>query len=301
MILLISFLVIGCESHHSSDPLRFFVIGDWGRLGVPNQKVVALQMNEWAKKESPKFIVSTGDNFYPIGVDGIDNPHWKTSFEGVYNGENIAWQPWYIAIGNHDYNGNVEAEIQYSEISNRWKLPARYYSFIETVSDGSKIRFIFIDSTPFEKSYYQDENLKDKVSLQDTLRQKMWLDSLTALVDVDWKIVVGHHHIYTGGARRDDANTVRTSLEPIFVKNKVDMYLCGHEHDLQHLKADGKPTHYFVSGAGSDLRPTGLISNSFFAMSIQGFIVISIKREVAEIKIVDYNGKVQYVTEVSHK
>lgn len=28
-------------------------------------------------------------------------------------------------------------------------------------------------------------------------------------------------------------------------------YLCGHEHNLQHLHADGETTHYIVSGAHS--------------------------------------------------
>ena len=297
ILILLVILFDGCESTREVQPLNFFVIGDWGRMGVANQKIVASQMNEVAKNTQPKFIASTGDNFYFTGVTDTSDPHWQESYEKVYNGENIINTPWYVSLGNHDYLGNVPSEIEYTKISKRWKLPARYYSFVENIENGSRVRFIFIDTSPFEKSYYQTPELKDKVLLQDTTRQKKWLDSLTALNDVDWKIVIGHHHIYTGGIRKNDPNSVRNSLEPIFVKNKVNVYFCGHEHDLQHLKADGKPTHYFLSGAGADIRPTGLTTESIFSASIQGFMSVSIKRKTLEVKIIDYNGNTIHITE----
>ena len=113
-----------------------------------------------------------------------------------------------------------------------------------------------------------------------------------------WKIVVGHHHIYTGGARKNAQNSVRTSLESILAKNKVNIYFCGHEHDLQHLKAAGKPTHYFLSGAGADLRPTGLINESLFAASVQGFMLATINRKNIVVKIIDYNGNILHVAQL---
>jgi tartrate-resistant acid phosphatase type 5 len=299
--LILILLLCSCASElNNQSPLIFYVIGDWGKKGIPNQQVVATRMDDWAKKENPQFIVSTGDNFYDVGVKDVNDSHWQESFEKVYNGSNLIQKPWYISIGNHDYYGNADAEIEYSKTSKRWILPSRYWSRIVTARDGSRIRFVFIDTSPFEKSYYQAAGIKDKVSVQDTLRQKKWIDSLTSLNDVDWKIVVGHHHIYTGGVRKNDPNSVRASLEPLFAKNKVDVYFCGHEHDLQHLKAIDKPTHYFLSGAGSDIRPTGPINETLFAQSIQGFMSVSIKRKSLEVKIVDYKGNVINIATLTH-
>lgn len=293
-------LLCACETKHELPALKFFVIGDWGRMGSPNQKVVAFQMNEWMKTDNPRFIVSTGDNFYNVGVKDINDPHWQESFEKVYRGDNLILKPWHVSVGNHDYYGNVDAEIEYSKISSRWKLPSRYYSFVEQAGDGSRVRFIFIDTSPFESSHYQDPNIRDKVLTQDTLRQKQWLDSLSSLNDVDWKIVVGHHHIYTGGLRKNEVNSVRKSLEPLFVKNKIDIYFCGHEHDLQYLKALDRPTHYFLSGSGSDIRPTGMINESLFAAAELGFMSVSVNRKTIEVKVIDYNGKELYLARLEH-
>ncbi len=287
-----------CGDSGSTNPLVFFVLGDWGRRGSPNQLVLAYQMNSWTKKQDPKFIVTVGDNFYDTGVADVNDSHWRESFANVYNGDGLSSKPWYVSLGNHDYGGNVNAQIDYMKVDPRWHLPSRYYTRVDDLGGGTRVRFIFIDTTPFEKSSYQNPAIKKNLALQDTVKQKKWLDSLTSLSDVTWKIVVGHHHVYTGGARSAEASPIRASLEPIFEKNKVDFYFCGHEHDLQHLKATGKPTNYFLSGGGSDLRPTGLVKESLFSASEQGFMSVSIDKSKATINIINYKGQILYKTTI---
>jgi tartrate-resistant acid phosphatase type 5 len=166
------FAPFGCSDSSASKPLVFYVLGDWGRKGEPNQLVLANQMNEWTKNENAKFIVTVGDNFYNDGVADVDDPHWKESFENVYNGNNLIRKPWYVSLGNHDYRGNVEAQIAYKKIDSRWNLPARYYTHLEDLGDGTRVRFIFIDTTPFEKDYYQDPVMHTNLISQDTIKQK---------------------------------------------------------------------------------------------------------------------------------
>jgi tartrate-resistant acid phosphatase type 5 len=202
---------------------------------------------------------------------------------------NMKTKPWYVALGNHDYDGSPEAEISYHNKNLKWNMPARYYTRIERIGDGGSARLIFVDTTPFERS-----------SSQDTTRQKSWLDSLSARNDTDWVFVIGHHQVYSGGLRKFDRSPIRYAFEPIFNKNGVDIYFCGHEHDLQHMKVAGKPTHYFLSGAGSDIRSTGMMEHSLFAASVQGFMSVTVKKQTLEVKVIDHNGNMLYSTTLEH-
>ena len=41
--------------------------------------------------------------------------------------------PWYGVLGNHEYRGNTQAMMDYSEISRRWNMPDRYYTLLRAV------------------------------------------------------------------------------------------------------------------------------------------------------------------------
>lgn len=133
-IFISSFLVFGncCNKQHGltgsrwdsvnigPDSISFIVMGDWGKYGGQWQKSVANAMNEYSKKFHTQFIITTGDNFYPMGVSNTSDAHWKLSFENIYNKEGHQI-PWYPVLGNHDYQQNPNAEIEYSAISGRRK------------------------------------------------------------------------------------------------------------------------------------------------------------------------------------
>ncbi len=274
----------------------FFVIGDWGRNGLFNQKEVADQMDSVAAKMKPAFVATTGDNIYDNGVKDVDDPLWISSFENVYNGEHLLID-WYATLGNHDYRSNAQAQIDYSQKNKRWNMPARYYSFERKITDGKeKALFVFIDSDQFEKNYYKDPGYGD-LPKQDPQKEINWLDSVLTVSDADWKFVFGHHHVYTGGMRKGKLSETKEVLEPILKKHNVNVYFCGHEHDLQYIKPEGK-TSYVISGAGSALRETGYLPTTKFAASTQGFCAVSVSGNNLLLQMIDYKGNVIYKTTI---
>ncbi len=270
--------------------LHFMAIGDWGRNGESLQAEVAAGMGTWAAQNRTHFVISTGDNFYPKGVISEQDPLWHFSFENVYRAHSLQCD-WYPVLGNHDYGSDPDAQIRYSGVSRRWKMPARYYSKDVSLGKGKgSALFAMLDTNVMIDEDRKEESDKQLAWLEATLK--------AASEETKWKIVVGHHPAYTVGPRmgRSQIDLVRKMLADIFRKYGVDLYLSGHEHSLQHLKEEGFP-HQFVSGAGSEL--TGVTSGvtySRFEASVNGFMYASLSAGKLNMKAIDYTGKVLYET-----
>lgn len=273
---------------------NFIVLGDFGRFGEYNQKEVANQMAKTAVEIDVDFVVSVGDNFYPNGVQSIQDPHFEKSFENIYPHFDLQCD-WYLGLGNHDYSGNIQAQIDYSNVSRRWHMPEQYFEKIIELKGGKKLQLIFIDTNPFIKSYYKNDDEKARnVKKQDTIAQKRWLIETLNKKDTSilWKIVVGHHPMYTGGKRvkSPDTKDIETLLSGLFNDYKVDAYLCGHEHDLQIIKSKNCYTTQFLSGAGSEVRPTGNREGTIFALSVPGFMAFSVNEDKILVRLINAFG-----------
>jgi hypothetical protein len=46
-----------------------------------------------------------------------------------------------VVLGNHDYRSNPQAQVEYTKVSNRWKIPERYYSFVVPIDDSTEAEF----------------------------------------------------------------------------------------------------------------------------------------------------------------
>ncbi|MBL7743397.1 MAG: metallophosphoesterase [Chitinophagaceae bacterium] len=283
--------------------LHFIAMGDWGRNGADHQKEVAVQMGKTATEMNTQFIIATGDNFYPSGVISEWDPLWRYSFEDIYTDFHLQWD-WYPVLGNHDYKSNPDAQVKYSNISRRWKMPARYYSkkFFINGDTTQAVLIAFIDTNPLIPEFYKNAEYGPNVRTQDSTRQKKWLGKILSdpSPNIKWKIVVGHHPMYTGGSRTEsyDTKAIRNSLEPLFDKYGVDVYLSGHEHSLQHLKANGKTAH-FISGAASEKTPATLLDISKMAASEYGYMLFSVTGDQLLVQAIGHTGKIIYRTVIS--
>lgn len=231
--------------------LSLLVVGDWGRRGGFNQSEVALQMGIVGEKLDIDFVISTGDNFYDNGLTGVEDPAFQESFANIYTAPSLQKQ-WYIVLGNHDYRGDVEAQL--SPILQ--KLDKRWLCLRSFIVDTEIAEFFFVDTTPFVDKYFTDP--EDHVyDWKGILPRKEYLSNL--LKDVDsalkdstakWKIVVGHHTMKSAGTH-GNTQEINTYLLPILEENNVDLYINGHDHCLEHISSPDSPIQFLTSGGGS--------------------------------------------------
>ncbi|KAF3497984.1 hypothetical protein DY000_02054931 [Brassica cretica] len=231
--------------------VSFLVIGDWGRGGSYNQSNVALQMGEVGEKLNIDFVISTGDNFYDNGLLGLDDPAFQDSFTNIYNASSLQ-KPWYTVLGNHDYRGDVEAQLSpmLRAMDNRWVCMRSF------VVNAEIVEFLFIDTTPFVDKYFVQPN-KHVYDWRGVLPRQTYLNNLLQEVDValkestaKWKIVVGHHTVKSAGHHRNTIE-LEKQLLPILHANDVDLYVNGHDHCLEHISSVESKIQFMTSGGGS--------------------------------------------------
>jgi len=269
----------------AGDALVFQTIGDFG-WGNDKQREVAAAMAKVADAEGCDFVVSVGDNIYPEGVQSTDDPKWKTNFEDVYTAPSLQ-VPWHVAIGNHDYDGNVEAQIAYSKVSRRWNMPAHYFKVSEMLADGTAADFFFTDTHPIRRAY---RNWMRFVYFPPG-EQVAWLERELAASKAQWKFVVGHHPIFSGGGHGNTDGLI-DQFAPLFKRHGVQAYLNGHNHNLEHVAVDG--VHYLTSGAGSEPTPVSPIAGSQFGYGDLGFMNARLTRESLAIEFFDAGAKSLY-------
>ncbi|GAV59389.1 Metallophos domain-containing protein [Cephalotus follicularis] len=231
--------------------LSFLVVGDWGRKGLYNQSQVAYQMGSVGERLDIDFVISAGDNFYEDGLTGVDDPAFEDSFSNIYTAPSLQKQ-WYNVLGNHDYRGDVEAQLSpiLREKDNRW-LCLRSF-----ILNAEIVEIFFVDTTPFVNEYFI--NPKDHtydwrgVSPRDDYLANLLKDVNSALKKstATWKIVVGHHTIRSAG-NHGVTQELEMQLLPVLEDNNVDIYINGHDHCLQHIISTDSLIQFLTSGGGS--------------------------------------------------
>lgn len=280
-------------AYADEEALNFVLIGDWGRHGHHHQRRVAEQMGRTAAMFDSRFTVSVGDNFYENGVDSVTDTQWLSSFEDVYTASSLQ-TPWKVILGNHDYRGNVQAQLDYTKHSSRWQMPARYYMETLKLPEGATAAFYYLDTSPLIKKYYGS---KVQVDGQDAQAQLDWLDAKLAANTADWNIVIGHHPIYTAHEKEDgyeppDQLDLIARLNPILEKHNVPIYICGHDHLLQAVKMGN--ISYICTGAGSETYQPGPAIRGGFVSGAHGFMVARLSAKRFAYSFVDEQGNALY-------
>ncbi len=280
----------------ATDPevLNFVAFGDWGRDGQRSQGVVAEAMGAAAAEIASRFVISAGDNFYPAGVQSVTDPHWRRSFEDVYTAPALR-TPWYAALGNHDYRGVAQAQVDYTHLSSRWRMPSRYYKVAGEALGANFLDLFVIDTSPLADRGNYDEMLQQlargHLEAHDGARQIAWLRDELRRSTAPWKIVVGHHPIYSGD--HGDSAELVAQVAPLLEAHGVQVYINGHDHNLQHIRR-GR-VDYVCTGAGADaVGSVTPVEGTCYCLSRPGFAMFGLDRETLQLEFRDLTGRTLY-------
>lgn len=258
---------------------RIFIIGDWG-TGGKLQKRVADGMDTVASRlGAPLTIISTGDNIYPDGVSSASDIQWKTKYEDVYNGKHLRQIPWVAVLGNHDYRKSIMAQVEYGRINSRWIMPSTYFSHRLKADNETTLSVICLDT---QQILQQSEGWQKQIE---------WLDAeLNNHVNSDLIVAVGHHPIRSYGYYGDQARLVKF-VKPVLDKHRVDIYACGHDHDLQVIRNPADEFYCIVSGGGGGFRKTTKGQHTLANATNGGFVQLVFHNGTAEALIMNADGE----------
>lgn len=275
-------------------PLNFYLANDLGRNGYYDQKPIAELMGRMAENVDIECVIAAGDVHHFEGVRSVNDPLWMTNYELIYNHPELMI-PWYAILGNHEYRGNPQAVIDYTNISGRWNMPARYYTFV-LENDGITIRMVMVDTAPLIDKYRKDSQKYPDACKQDINQQLNWIDSVLTSAKEDWVIVVGHHPIFAETGKDDSERLdLQKRLDSVLRKHaNVDMYLCGHIHNFQYIRPKDSKIDYVVNTSGSLSRKVKPIEGTQFCSNESGFSLITADKKELKLHMINKTGKVIY-------
>ncbi|MEH2325266.1 MAG: metallophosphoesterase [Nostoc sp.] len=241
--------------------LRFVSVADTG-TGAKGQYAVAGAMNAYHKRNPYDLVVLAGDNIYNNGeIEKIGEV-----FERPYQALLKLGVKFQACLGNHDIRTeNGDPQVKYAGFN----MKGRYYTF-----KRNQVQFFALDTN----------------SNADWKNQLTWLEKELSLSNAPWKVVFGHHPIYSSGQYGSNPDFIKT-FTPLFQKYGVQLYINGHEHNYERTRAiDG--TTYLICGAGAGNRPVGRSEWTKYSTSDLSFASYEVYKDRIEVSAIATDNRV---------
>ena len=72
----------------------------------------------------------------------------------------------------------------------------------------------------------------------------------------------------------------------------INMYICGHIHNFQHVRVPGSNIDYITNTSGSLSRKVNPIEGTVFCSPEPGFSIVSADKKTLELRMIDKQGNV---------
>ncbi|MDB6137495.1 MAG: hypothetical protein JWO94_567 [Verrucomicrobiaceae bacterium] len=286
------------------EDLHWLALGDFGSQ-EPAQTAVAQGMQNYVARlqVKPSGLLLLGDNFYKPMPGGLQSPRWQTGFEDMYPRSSFDC-PCPVVLGNHDYHdnkGGEQVQLAYAKKSGtRWTFPNKWHR-MDFPTVNPLVTMLFTDTNTSVLSGGVNPKTKEArghLTPEEEAAQLEWLKGELAKPRAPFTIVVGHHPVYSNGIHGDSKQLV-ANIGPLLQTHGVHAYLCGHDHDMQHLELEGLKTSFILSGGGG-ARVRELPNHKRqmpFGQPIYGFTHLQASPQRLIFRQVDANGKQMHAFE----
>ena len=278
-----------------SEPLRLAPIGDGG-LDAPAQREVARQVHRVCDGRCD-FVLALGDNFYEYGLDP-DHLERDTQKLACMLGRYPALK--YVTIGNHDYDpvfpDGTRGRLQVEWLARPGDEFRGGYHFFRF--DTRLATFWALDTNYLvrgEKSWTEEPRL---ITFGETIKAP----------DQGWKIVFGHHPMLSNGYHGNAGNFLEGEIVDLwsgsdfrrymlrYVVGTADLYLAGHEHNLQFYgRSFGGNTGFAVSGSAAKCTPRASAprnhARSLFEHYGFGFALVEVTKDQLVVRFHGHDGR----------
>ncbi len=176
-------------------------------------------------------------------------------------------------------------------------MPDRSYVVSSAESGMPNLDIFVLDTTPMVGDYGEAAMrlMRGRIQVPRPGPQMAWLQRSLQRSHADWKIVVGHHPLYSGGRHGGSVELARR-LDPMFATHGVQAYLCGHDHALQHIQVGG--VAHICAGSGASAGPARDIEGTRFRLSRPGFAVFAMEERALRLEFRDFTGRSVYRTAI---
>ena len=260
-----------------------------GYLNASGMYPVARGAQRICARAGCNFATMLGDNLYPdgatLGADGIsDARRFADLIDGPYGsfGKGIPNFTIYAMMGNHDWytsREGVDAQLRYLQQHPNFTIPNLFYRAVPAGMEGEVEIFVvdtqmLLASSPVPKPKLDEqgrelrsgklEDFPAYMRPRDAAEANMvaWLQNAIESSTARWKLVFGHHALWSGGGSKyEKARVLREKLLPILCRH-ADAYFSGDDHVLEAYTDDcrtvpgsrSEPLPLFVVGAGAKYR-----------------------------------------------
>jgi len=277
----------------NAERLRVVVMGDQG-TGTAVQRRVAAAMRTVCARDGCDLGVGLGDNFYPAGPRDPASPLFRERFAEPYGPLGV---PFLMIAGNHDESWlrggdgadprGAEAQVAYARTNPQWVMPARSYR----APLGELVEFFAVDTAPLA-AYLPPRRANERPGGSWDAAQRAWLAGALGSSQARWRLVLGHHPLFSNGKHGDAGrydglplpggrgDAVRRLYS--VACGRADGLLSGHDHVLMGFapQPDCPGTRQWISGAAGKVEAgrSGTRPATFEVFGQPGFLWLEVTR-----------------------